>query len=312
MSNRSRVAFVAGVLSVGAVTACNRSPTSPGPTLTTQAPPNFNQRSTGPIAFVSTRDGSAHIYLANADGSDATSLTAGEKPAWSRDGRRLAFQRSGAIYAINADGSGEMFLGSGGLPSWSPDGRITFNDGASQTGGIFVMNADGSGRTLILTHQWAASGFGGDACVCWPSWSPDGRSIAFVRANYDDPWELSLVAPDGSAARRIASGAGDSEPVWSDSATIVFQSFFGINSVNVDGSGQRSLYSGQAFDPDWSRAGLLFNKFTSPVGDQISSLGSQMRIFIVTGGSERQIVPNADPSVSQSYWDSQAVWSPGR
>jgi dipeptidyl aminopeptidase/acylaminoacyl peptidase len=312
MPNRARLAFALAVLSAAGITACNKSPTSPAPVPTPQTPTNFGQRSTGPIAFVSTRDGSPHIYLANADGSNATRLTAGEKPAWSRDGRRLAFQRSGAIYAINADGSGEMFLGSGGLPSWSPDGRIAFNDGASQSGGIFVMNADGSGRTLILSHQWAASGFGGEGCACWPSWSPDGRNIAFVRANYDDPWELSVVAPDGSTPRRVAGGAGDSEPVWQDSTALIFQSFSGIVGVNLDGSGQRSLYSGQAFDPDWSREGLLFNKFTSPAGDQISSLGSRMRIFIATGGSDRQIVPNADASVPQGYWDSQAVWAPGR
>ena len=61
----------------------------PGPT-----PPGPSAVSTGPIAFVSTRDGSPYIYLANADGTAATRLTSGEKPAWSRDGRSLAFQRS--------------------------------------------------------------------------------------------------------------------------------------------------------------------------------------------------------------------------
>lgn len=91
------------------------------------------------IAFVRTRDGSPHIYLAKADGSPVTRLVAGERPAWSWDGRRIAFQRAGMIYVVNADGTNERRLATGSNPAWSPDdSRIVFDTEV----GIFVLNVD--------------------------------------------------------------------------------------------------------------------------------------------------------------------------
>ena len=77
----ARLFVVLGVFVLAA--ACDRgAPTGPGSTTTSPA-------STGPIAFVSDRDGSDQIYLANEDGSAVTRLTEGWTPTWSRDGQRL-------------------------------------------------------------------------------------------------------------------------------------------------------------------------------------------------------------------------------
>jgi Tol biopolymer transport system component len=76
--------------------------------------------STGPIAFVTDRDGTEQIYLANADGSAVRRLTPGAAPAWSRDGQRLAFYRAQEIYVINVDRSGLQHLAGGWEPDWSP------------------------------------------------------------------------------------------------------------------------------------------------------------------------------------------------
>jgi TolB protein len=93
------------------------------------------------------RDPTKHgLWVMNADGSDARRLapkaTSGD-PAWSPDGRRIAFR---------------MF-----------DGRLFGSAGNSD---LFVVNADGSGLRR-LTH--------GAANVRWFAWSPDGRTIAFLR-----------------------------------------------------------------------------------------------------------------------------------
>jgi Tol biopolymer transport system component len=90
---------------------------------------------TGRIAFCTTRDGNAEIYIMNADGSGQTRLTkasgADSAPALSPDGKRIAFssERDGGaseVYVMNADGSGQARVtkstGRDDDPSWSPDG----------------------------------------------------------------------------------------------------------------------------------------------------------------------------------------------
>ena len=72
----------------------------------------------GTIAFTSTRDGNAEVYLMRADGSDVHDLTRNlaqdGQPAWSPDGKRIAFvsTRDGnaGIYVMQVDGSGQRRL----------------------------------------------------------------------------------------------------------------------------------------------------------------------------------------------------------
>jgi Tol biopolymer transport system component len=115
------------------------------------------------------------LYAVNADGSGLRRLTRNTNdhaPAWSRDGRKIAFVsvRDGnrEIYVMNADGSGQQRLTRNRAgdysPAWSPDGRkIAF---VSQRDGnvnheIYVMNTlDGGGqRNLTRTpaqEDWFA------------------------------------------------------------------------------------------------------------------------------------------------------------
>ena len=62
------------------------------------------------IAFVSSLDGTAKIYVMNADGSGQTRLTnisgIDSSPVWSPDGKHITFSREAEIYIINADGTG--------------------------------------------------------------------------------------------------------------------------------------------------------------------------------------------------------------
>jgi TolB protein len=263
-------------------------------------------RSTGPLAFTSTRNGRSQIFLANADGSQPTLLAEGERPAWSADGTRLAFQSSAPspdIQVINADGTGLRQLGKGTAPSWSPDGRkLAFAQGTAGT--IFVMNDDGSGRTAIASPGFRNPDDGLRTLV----WSPDGQHIAFVAASFEDVSEVFLAALAGGSPRVLVAGTNrntQSEPAWSpDGSSMVLVHVRSVHTVRRDGSGWRSEVDGDAYDPDWAPGGeFVFSRFLSGFGP-----GSPMRIFIGRGSTARQLVPDV-AGVAAGYWDHQPAWA---
>jgi len=95
----------------------------------------------------------------------------------------------------------------------SPDGQRLAID---LQGSIWVVPAAG-GQATRITDVF------NDARQ--PSWSPDGRAIAFF-AYRDGGYDLWAVAPDGTNQRKLTAGAfDDREPAWShDGRRIAFSS----------------------------------------------------------------------------------------
>ena len=271
------------------------------------------------IAFTSTREGQAHIYVATADGSQVRRLTRGSRPTWSPDGRWIAFNaRSGDtndLRVIGVDGSGERVVASpAGMSAWSPDGtKILFSgDPWFATPGLFVVNPDGSGLTRLLDADFD------DPPGNWlgyPAWSPDGKTIAFLRENDYMWWPVYVVNADGSSPRMLdAPGASNFEPSWSPDGTMLAVGDITrvIGTMNADGTGLRLYPRALAFNPDWSPDGrsLIFEGFASSVGDSVSKVGSKMRLYVIDRETldVRQLIPDAIAPKNPTYWDHEPDW----
>jgi TolB protein len=193
--------------------------------------------------------------------------TGGLFPAWSPDGKTIAFsglRSDGApvdtIQVMRPDGSGVVDLGMPGeVATWSPDGT-TIAFGSHPGDGnwaVWRMRRDGSDRRQ-LTHPVLRppAGAHGDAPGAW---SPDGsRLVDSSEARGDG--ELFVMNADGSGKRRLTRWrGGDSPNAWLPDGRIVFAHFRGAEPlphwylIRPDGSGLRSLpHLDGAGDPlDW-------------------------------------------------------------
>jgi len=155
--------------------------------------PGANGALAFPAGAASIRDQDP-VELFAADESGAVRRLAGGAgyqgaPAWSADGRRLAYASDGVLVVAVGDTQRRLALGrEAGEPAWSPDGaRLAFTSG----GDLYTAGADGRAIRRLTT----------DGANAAPAWSPGGTRLAYVRAG-----TLVTARPDGSAPTPIADG----------------------------------------------------------------------------------------------------------
>jgi Tol biopolymer transport system component/DNA-binding winged helix-turn-helix (wHTH) protein len=181
-------------------------------------------------------------------------------PAWSPDGRTIAFLRRwggdrNELRLIPALKGAEQKLADIRtrtpndlqLPSlaWSPDGRwlvVSHCDGDDVAEGLFLISAR-SGEKRRLTQP--PQGFRGDFT---PTFSPDGRTLAFSRrlgTSASEVYLLPLSEPVGEARRLTHHDVWAANPVWTRDGKYILYVFTPISNapselrmIAVSGSGE--------------------------------------------------------------------------
>jgi TolB protein len=195
------------------------------------------------IAFCSTRNGSWDIYVMDADGRNVVQVTNTPlqemHPSFSPDGTRLVYCAIGGrsdqweLWVVNLLTNEKRMVGYGLFPSWSPEkgrDRIAFQR-ARQRGSrwfsLWTLDLiDGEARNVT---EVAVST---NAAVISPSWSPDGRQIAFATviepalSRGDKPsgqQDIWIINADGTNRRRLTDGNGSNlSPYWSVDNRVFF------------------------------------------------------------------------------------------
>lgn len=204
------------------------------------------------IAYVSLKGGGEVISVMDPDGGHVEAVTPATvrtiHPSWTPDSRGILYctdddlqppkKNESEIAVIDLATRKITTLITGGTntyPALSPDGgRIAFRRMLGETNSeVFIADADGTNQRNLSAH----AAFDG-----WPSWSPDGRQIAFA-SNRRGNQEIYVMRPDGSDVRLVANTEGSATaPTWTkDGSAIYFP-----NCRKIDFGGDCQIFSAPA------------------------------------------------------------------
>ncbi len=258
------------------------------------------------IAFVSTTPGNKEIYRCDFDGHNplrfthTTSLTL--SPSWSPDGSEIAFvsyeNDKPDIFVQPLTGKRTLISGRSGInitPAWVPGNRSYLAAALSFEGDEEIYLLTRSGEIVKrLTKNWGID--------VSPTFSPDGKKMAFVSKRSGTP-QIHIQDTDGGNAYRITyEGRYNTQPVWSPAGDRIAYSGMKDGRIDIyvigsDGRGnvQLTREAGNNEHPSWSPDGNMIAFSSTRTGTS--------KIFIMTasGTDQRQLLDLAGEQTSPAW-----------
>jgi Tol biopolymer transport system component len=213
-----------------------------------------------------------------------------DQATWSPNGKKVLYSTFRGIWTISgSDGKRKRsVLDVGSYATWAPNGReIAFVQRVeeSQADALFRVRLDGSGLRRITPPVQSE--------IYAPSWSPDGRTIAFTVWNNSQE-SIWVVGPNGSRLHKIADDGR--MPGWSpDSRRIIYTDRLSILTMAPDGSHRRHVTPPVLEDE-------TFQATYSPDGTKIAYVRDWRAYVMTARGKRAHRVSPVDTIVARVDW----------